>query len=258
MNEWLKKTVAKAKELWGKWRPIQKVILIGILVAVIFAIVMAARLSAKPTTVRLFNSPVTDQNRLTEILDRIDREGRAAYTSDDGYISVDDEKTARYLREILISEQLVPSSIDPWAGFFDRNWSTTDSDQKVKLKNAIQKQLKLHLEAISDVQSADVTLVLPDRSLLDQKPVSASVILRVTGNSDLLTNRHRILGIQRIILSAVEGLREENLIIADSEGNQINDFEGMAESDRVSLVEKQQKLIRKQEVELRARILNAL
>ena len=50
MNEWLKKTVAKAKELWGKWRPVQKVILIGIIVAVIFAIVMAARLSAKPTT----------------------------------------------------------------------------------------------------------------------------------------------------------------------------------------------------------------
>ncbi|MCR4580506.1 MAG: flagellar M-ring protein FliF [Treponema sp.] len=260
MNEWLKKTVAKAKELWGKWRPIQKVILIGIIVAVIFAIVMVARLSAKPTTVRLFNSPVTDQNRLTQILDRIDQEGRTAYASEDGYISVDDDRTARYLREILISEQLVPSSVDPWAGFFDRSWSTTDADQNVKLKNAIQKQLKQHIEAIADVQSADVNLVLPETALFteDQKPVSASVILRVTGNSDLLTNRHRVQGIQRLILSAVEGLREENLIITDSSGNQINDFEGMAESDRVSIIEKQQKLIRKQEVELRARILNAL
>ena len=260
MNEWLKRTTAKAKELWGKWSPVQKVILLGIIVAVIFAIVMAARLSAKPTTVRLFNSPVTDQNRLTQILDRIDREGRTAYTSDEGYISVDDEKTARYLREILISEQLVPSSVDPWAGFFDRSWSTTDADQNVKLKNAIQKQLKQHIESISDVQSADVNLVLPENSLFtdDQKPVSASVILRVTGNSDLLTNRHRVQGIQRLILSAVEGLREENLIITDSSGNQINDFEGMAESDRVSIIEKQQKLIRKQEVELRARILKAL
>lgn len=260
MNEWLKKVAAKAKELWGKWRPVQKVILIGIVVAVIFAIVMVARLSARPTTVRLFNSPVTDQNRLTQILDRIDREGRNAYTSADGYISVDDERTARYLREILISEQLVPSSIDPWAGFFDRSWSTTDADQNIKLKNAIQRQLKQHIEAIADVQSADVNLVLPETALFtdDQNPVSASVILRVTGNSDLLTNRQRVLGIQRLILSAVEGLREENLIITDGFGNQINDFEGMAESDRVSIVEKQQKLIRKQEVELRARILNAL
>ena len=260
MNEWLKKTVAKAKELWGKWRPVQKVILIGIIVAVIFAIVMAARLSAKPTTVRLFSSPVTDPVRLTQIMDRINREGKEAYSNDDGYISVDDERTARYLREILISEQLVPSSVDPWAGYFDRSWSTTDADQNKKLKLAIQKQLKQHIEAIADVQTADVNLVLPETALFtdDQNPVSASVILRVTGNSDLLTNRHRVMGIQRLILSAVEGLKEENLIITDASGNQINDFEGMAESDRVSIIEKQQKLIRKQEVELRARILNAL
>ncbi len=73
-----------------------------------------------------------------------------------------------------------------------------------------------------------------------------------------MQDRKRILGIQRLILSAVEGLREENLIITDVDGNQINDFEGMAESDRVSIIEKQQKLIRKQEVELRAKILKAL
>ena len=260
MNEWLKKVTDTAKNMWAKWKPIQKVILFGIILVVIVVIVASVKLSAKPSTVRLFNAPVTDQTSLTQILDRLSQENVNAYTNDAGYISVDDDKIARRMREILISENLVPSSVDPWAGFYDRSWSTTDADQNVKLKNTIQKQLKQHIESIAEIQLADVNIVLPDTQLFtaDQNPVTASVILKTTPQSNLLQDRKRILGIQRLILSAVEGLKEENLIITDVDGNQINDFEGMAESDRVSIIEKQQKLIRKQEVELRAKILKAL
>ena len=260
MNEWLKKVTDAAKDMWSKWKPIQKVILFGIIVIVIVVIIASVKLSAKPSTVRLFNAPVTDQTALTQILDRLSQENVNAYTNDAGYISVDDDKTARRMREILISENLVPSSVDPWQGFYDRSWSTTDADQNVKLKNTIQKQLKQHIEAIAEVQLADVNIVLPDTQLFtaDQNPVTASVILKTTPQSNLLQDRKRILGIQRLILSAVEGLKEENLIITDVDGNQINDFEGMAENDRISNIEKQQKFIRKQEVELRAKILKAL
>ena len=87
---------------------------------------------------------------------------------------------------------------------------------------------------------ADVNIVLPEKQLFsaDQEPVSASVILKVTPTSTLLTDKRRILGIQRLILTAVEGLKEENLIITDIDGKQINDFEGMAESDRVDIIAK--------------------
>ncbi len=258
MNEWLKKVAAKLKELWTKWSLVQKVILFGIIVIVIVVIVATVRLSSKPTTVRLFNAPVTDEVALSRILDRLSQENVNA-DSANGFISVDDDATARRMREILISENLVPSSIDPWAGFYDRSWSTTDADQNVKLKNTIQKQLKSHIEAISDVQMADVNIVLPEKQLFsaDQEPVSASVIIKVTPTSTLLTDKRRILGIQRLILTAVEGLKEENLIITDIDGKQINDFEGMAESDRVDIIAKQQKLILSREAEIRAKILKA-
>lgn len=260
MNEWFKKFWAKIKELWSKWKPIQKVILIGIIIVVIIAIIVTANMSSRPSAVRLFNAPITDQQNLTRILDRISEENVVANATSDGYITVEDERTSRRLREILISENLVPSNVDPWAGFYDRSWSTTDADQNVKLKNTIQKQLKQHLESISDIQMADVNIVLPEKQLFtaDQEPVTASVILKVNPTSSLLSDRKRILGIQRLILSAVEGLTEENLIISDSEGNQINDFEGMADSDRIDNVAKQQKLIRQEQVKLRASILKAL
>ena len=52
MNEWLKKVLDKLKSLWSKWKPIQKVILFGIIIVIIVAIIATARLSAKPAAVQ--------------------------------------------------------------------------------------------------------------------------------------------------------------------------------------------------------------
>ncbi len=260
MNEWLKKVLTSIKNLWSKWKPVQKVILIGIIIVVIIAIVLTARFSAKPAQYRILNTPITDTVRLNEILDRISEENISVDSDDRGYIYVSDETTARKLRTILSTEGLLPSNIDPFAGIFDRDIFTTDEDVKVKKLQAMQKQLTQHLETIPDIRVADVNIVSPEDKLFkeDQNPVTASVILKVTNNSDLYSNKKRIKGIQDLILSAVEGLKAENLIIADEDGNQINDFEGMAESDRIDNVKKQQKLIRQLEVEIRAKILKAL
>ena len=259
MNEWLKKLGDSAKGAWAKWSKIQKGIIIGIAIAIIVAVAALFRVSSTPTTVRLFNAPVTGDMQ-SQILTRLDEEHVQATVNDAGYISVPDEKTATKMRDILITEGLVPASVDPFASFFDRGWSTTDADQNVKLQQAITRTLKQHIEALDDVAFADVTLVLPEDKLFtsDQKPVTASVIIKPKPMSDLLSNRRKILGVQRLIMSAVEGLTAENCIITDSEGNILNDFEGMAESDRLDLVKKQEKLIREGEAHYRAQILKAL
>lgn len=261
MNEWLKKLGESAKAAWAKWSKIQKGIIIGIAIAIIIAVAALFRVSSTPTTVRLFNAPVTGDMQ-SQILTRLDQENVEATVNDAGYISVPDEKTAIKMREILISEGLVPAVVDPWASFFERGWSTTDADQNQKKKLAIERALTQHIQAIDDVASADVRLSLPEDKLFksEQDRVRASVLIRAKPMSDLYTNRRRILGIQRLIVSAVEGLTPdpEYCVITDSEGNILNDFEGMAESDRLDLVKKQEKLIREGEAHYRAQILKAL
>lgn len=260
MNEWLKKMIDKTKEFWKNSSIVKKVILIGIIVAIIGAIVVATNVSSKPTTVKLFNAAVTDETLRSQILDRISQENIEAFVSDDGYISVLDDKTARKMRSILVTEGLTPSNVDIFEGFYNRSWSTTDKEQNIRLKNLITQNLKMHLESLSDISSANVTLVLPENELFasDQKPVSASVILNIKSSSNLANERKRLLGIQKLILSAVEGLTAGNLTISDMDGNVLNDFEGMADMDRVSVIERQQKLRRKLEAQLKADVLIAL
>ena len=126
MNEWLKKLFLQVKELWSKWTVIQKVILIGIVAAVIVALILVSVFSSRPTTVPLFSVPVTDQAMRDKIVYRLEQENVKVYVTDAGMISVDNEATARRLRAILVREDLVPGNVDPWALFDVERWTVND------------------------------------------------------------------------------------------------------------------------------------
>ena len=257
MNEWLKKVFGKIKELWSKGKPIQKVIIIAIAILMILAVVLTAGMSSKPSTVKVYTSAITKEEQLQKITDRIDQENIKIYVNN-GIISVDDEKTARKVRAILASENI--AAPNPFEDYYQRDWSTTDSDQLVKLNKALQEELRQYVLTVDGIRDASVIIVRPEKTLFtaDQKPVTAAVKIRTDSNSDILTNRRKIQGLQRLILAGVEGLTEENLVITDWEGNQLNDFSGMAESDRIDLIAKQQKLINRLEIQYTASILESL
>lgn len=260
MNEWLSKMMAQLKEFWKSASVIKKVILFAVIAAVIIAVVVAARVSSAPATVRLFNAPVTNESTRDQILDRLSEENVQAFTDEAGYISVLDEKIARKMRSILISEGLTPSRWDPFADFYNRSWSTTDKEQNVKLKNAVTAKIQQQLEALDDIAAAFVTINIPESQLFtaDQKPVSASITLRLRNGSDLDTNKKRQKNLQRLVLTMVEGLTAENLTISDTSGAVLNDFEGMEDSTRLTNIEKEQKIRHQEEAKLKAAILSHL
>ena len=260
MNEWLKKFVTNIKESWAKWTIIQKGILAGIIAAVIVAIVLLLNVSSKPTTVRLFGTPITDEAVRSAIITRLDRENVDSWVDSAGYISVQDKQTAFRMRDLLIEENLVPASVNPYAFFDKTNWATTDFEREVQWQRATEALVKQHIEALSDITYANIHITPEKKTLFasEREPAKASVIIKVVPGSDLLTNRKRVLGIQKIILKAVEGLTAEQLTISDSDGIVLNDFDSMADFDKVDLAEKEQKLIRKLEAEYRAKVLKAL
>ena len=261
MNEWLNKVLTRIKELWAKWSLVQRIILIGIIVVAIVALVVITRVSSSPSAVPLFNTAITDEAARDKILYRLSEENVSATVTADGKITVESEATARRMRAILIREDLVPTNVDPW-DLFDaqQSWSITDFERNVNLRRSITNLVTQHIEALEDVDKANVVITMPEKELFeaDQNPVTASVIIYQKPGSDILTNRKKVEGIQKLLLKAVEGLSADNVTIADKDGNILNDFEGMAEYDRLSLVEKHQKAIQKQEAYYRAKVLQTL
>lgn len=260
MNEWFRKLVDQLKTLWGKWSTVQKIVLLAIVAVSVLAIVLLVSLSAQPSMVELIGVPVQDEEQLRQIATRLDAEGIEYRMTADQKILVPDPDAARRARAILIREDLIPATTDPWAVFDVERWTITEFERNVNLRRAITKNLEQHIEALDDVDSASVTITMPEDRLFveEQNPVTASIILTPRPGSDIADNRKKIEGIVKLVQFAVEGLVEENITITDQRGIVLNDFAGMEEFDRLELARREIKTVREAETTLKARILRSL
>ena len=256
MKELFKKIIENAANIWGKLSFIQKITAVAVVVVVIAAFILLAVYNSSPGMINVLNSPVKDENTLHRISLRMDEEGIPHQISPEGLIYVKDEKTAQRVVSILAREDLIPVNASPWDVFKMDRWTVTDFERNVNLRRAITSNLQLHLESLEDVDSAKITLVMPQNELFaeDQKKVSASIIITPRPGSDIRENRKKIEGIVRLVKFAVEGLEDDYITITDHQGNVLNDFEGLEEFDRLEVTKREMKI----KTDLENRLKNAV
>ena len=258
--EWFRKLIAQIGAYWGKWSMLQRIILMGIVVAVAAGIGALVSVSSSPSMVPVIDAPIRDETDRDRIVMRLNQEGVKVTISPAGIIQVEDKITAQRMRGILIREDLIPQGTDPWALFDRERWTITDFERNVNLRRAITQMVTDHIKALDDVDNANVTIVVPADRLFasEQNPVSASVIITKKPGSDINENRKKIEGIQKLLKFAIEGLKDENIVITDQTGLQLNDFAGLAEWERLDRIERENKIRRQQEALYRAKILASL
>jgi flagellar M-ring protein FliF len=258
--DWLKKLFAQIRGLWTKWSLAQRVILGVIVLAVAGGLTALFTISSVPTMIPVIDVPIQDEAVRDRIITRINEEGIRAEVSAAGVIQVADEVSARRLRSLLIREDLIPTGTDPWAIFDQDRWTITDFERNVNFRRAQTRMVTDHIKALDEVDNADVSIVYPEQVLFrsEQNPTTASVIITPRPGSDIIANRNKIEGIQKLLRFAIEGLTDENIVITDQAGNVLNDFENMAAIDRLNVIERENKLIQAQEAKYRAQVLGAL
>ena len=258
--DWLKKLINQVAVYWGKWSLVQRIILLGIVAAVIIGIAALITVSATPNFVPVIDAPIRDEYARDRILMRLNQEGVRTNVSPTGVVQVQDEMTAQRMRGILIREDLIPQGTDPWAIFDRERWTITDFERNVNLRRAITQMVTDHIRALDDIDNANVTIVVPEDRLFasEQNPVSASVIITQKPGSDIIQNRKKIEGIQKLLKYAIEGLKDENIVITDHTGMILNDFAGLAEWDRLTRIERETKMVQQLEAQYRAKILSTL
>jgi flagellar M-ring protein FliF len=260
MNEWFKRLIEQLKNVWSQWKPVQKVIFFGIVGVSLLGLVLLVTFSASPSMVPLLTTPIQDPQLLTEIGTRLDQEGVEYTITEDNRILMADEQTAQRMRAILAREDLIPPEADPWELFDMERWTITDFERNVNLQRSIMRQLEQHITALEDVDAASVTVVIPEDELFaeEQDPVTASVIITPKPSSDIVENRAKIEGIERLIQFAVAGLQPENITITDRSGVVLNDFENLEGLDRLSMTERELEIKNNVETRYKEEILRAL
>ena len=259
MKEWFKGLKDKVGSSWSKWTKIQKAILLGVLVVGIVLFISLFSWSSSSPLVPVLDVKITDQDQLDKIVLRLNEED-VKTTVTDGIVYVSDSSTARRMRSLLIREDLIPKDTSPWDIFNVERWTRTDFERKVDLRRAIIEEVRRHIKALDDVDDASVVVNVPDNAMFssEQNPVTASVILYPKPGSDITTNRKKVEGIQKLLKLAVEGLKDEDITISDNQSNILNDFAGMKDWDRLSRIEREQKMIAKEESKYEIKVLSAL
>ncbi len=261
MPEWLNNFFGRIKTLWSQWSVTRKIILFGIIAVVLGAFVLLATVSSKPTQVTIFNTSISDEQLAERISTALDTDNISHSRGADGRFYAQDEMTAKRARAMLVREDLLPGQLDPWNFFTNMDrWTVTDFDRNVNLQRALTSNLEQHIAALEDVDSAKVSLVIPEIQLFveDQKPVTASVIIQSKPGSDISENRNKVEGIVKLIQFAVEGLLDENITIMDIGGKVLNDFDGLEDLDSLNLTARMLRQKRALEAQYTATILQSL
>ena len=261
MNEFFRKLFTKAAALWAGWSAQQRIIISVAAIVVIGAVITLLKVSSTPVMVSVIDAPIRDDAALDRIVVRLNRENIRVTVTPTGMVQVPDEDTAKRMRAILISEDLIPSGVDPWQIFDRERWTITDMERNINWQRAQQRMITEHIKAIDDVDDVSLTIVWPKQELFlsDRNPASASVVITPKPGSKLAENRKQVEGIQRLLKYAIEGLKDENILILDRvTGLQLNDFDGMKDFDRQSLIERESKYVKAEEEKYTRDMLNAL
>jgi len=104
-----------------------------------------------------------------------------------------------------------------------QSFGTTSFVQKINRKRALEGELVKTIMYIRGINRARVHLSIPESSpfVVEKKPPSASVVVELSRGVSLTANE--IKGIGSLVSAAVEGMRQENVVILNDRGKKLSE-----------------------------------
>ncbi len=215
MPENVQNIINKVKEWWKKFSIKQKTLLISITAVIILALVILAAVMSQPKMVTLITCENATQ--ASQVKNLLDGEGIDADISQDGLtfsVNSKDEANA----SILLGANEIPTEGYSIDNVFDGSFSTTESDKNKKYQLYLEKKFEDQLATISNVQSASVSLSIPEDDgtiITMNQETYASVILQLNGEM----GEEQAAGIAKFIATEVGNDSTDNILLIDSDGN---------------------------------------
>ncbi len=194
---------------------------IAIIGLAVLALGIAALLSwaSRPTMTPLFTGlSASDANAVVEQL----RSASVSYELTDGGATVLVPEAAVYDQRLAAAASGLPSdSSDGYSLLDDLGVTTSEFQQSVAYKRAIEGELAATISSLKGISAASVRLAIPEESVFVSETVdpTASVFIE-TGRSALTATQ--IEAIVHLTSAAVSGLKPENVAVVDQNGRTLS------------------------------------
>jgi flagellar M-ring protein FliF len=174
-----------------------------------------------------------------QIVQKLDENNIPYQLKNSGSIEVPSDQV--YTTRLLMAREGLPQSSTVGYELFSGTsmLGMTEFSQKVNYQRAIEGELERTIGSLDSVQTVRVHLVTPEKSLLssDQLLSTASVTIQIKPGRTLDSSQVR--AVTHLVASSVEGLKSENVVVVDSEGNMLADGMGTASESDQSLKDDQ-------------------
>ena len=221
MDEKLKDIQKKAVEFWKKYDRKQKTLIISITAAVLITLIIMAVVLTKPSYKLLIEC--ADTVEAADVTDALTENGIEYTTENEGlniYVEEDNYTTATYL---IAQDGIVARAFTLEAYMENVSFSTTTDDKNRMWQAYLEDNMRLTLEELEYVKSADVMFTIPDDKLTvletnEETYVSVKLELKKSVPEGAGQS------MAQFIATAVGNATTNNITIIDSSGNTI--FQG--------------------------------
>ena len=151
-----------------------------------------------------------------EISQRLTEMNISFELSDRGTTILVPENDVYRVRNSLVTEGLPRGGVVDFGIFDETRLGTTEFDQRVQYRRALQGELTRTISAMSGLQNVWVQISMPEQSIYTarEEKASASILLQRTRE---LSNS-QIKGIVHLVANSVEGLEPDQVTVVDTDG----------------------------------------
>ncbi len=195
----------------------KKIFLFASIAAILLGLVVFAYFSQRITWTTLVSGvDPQDAGRIVEKLKELDVESRLR--SGGRTILVPDSQVDNVRLQVASSGLRIGGVVGLES--FDKNdFSTTEFQQRVRFRRALEGELTRLITKINIISSAKVSIAIPEKTLFpdQERNPTASVVLELSNNKRL--SKRGITTILNLVSGAVPGMTPKEVRIADQNGN---------------------------------------
>ncbi len=220
MADQIKNIVKSIKDFWDKLSSKSRKIIIGGFAGIVVASLIIALVLNNKEYVVLFSG--IDEEETVEVMQQLQENNVDYKYENDGTILIPEEQESTLRMQLAQSGH--PRSGTNYDVFTENiDFMTTDYEKRQYEIFQLQERLQSSIMTIEGVEEAIVTISVPEEKNFawetNTAEPSASVKVNLKRGKSLSASQSD--GIMQLVVRSVEGLKEENVAIVDTEGNSL-------------------------------------
>jgi flagellar M-ring protein FliF len=211
----------RLKNTWTNLSLNQKVLGAGVVLLILAAIaVMAANVGKQEPYQVLYTE--LDEKDAAAVVDKLN-EMKIKFKLEDNGATIMVPPEVKDSTRLSLAAENIPRGESGFELFEKSSFGETQTDKKVKYQAALQGELAKSIQSLEKVKAAKVNLALPEETLFsdNEQETKASVVINTRDDKKLTPKE--VQAITNLVANSVKGLKPENVVIVDQNGNLVSD-----------------------------------